>query len=115
MRFKLIFIIGIILGLLPIYTTLGWMYVYNSYPQYTQSEKVTHFKHIILHDLNLNLSFLSLQLFLCGAISIICFSILVRHSEVIEDKRKAKFNFTINLLLLIIVSIFTILNLWMSL
>lgn len=115
MRFKLFFIIGIILGLLPIYTTLGWMYVYNSYLHYSQAEKVKQFRHLILHDLNLNLSFLSFQLFLCGVISIICFSILVRHSEVIENKRSAKFDFTINLLLLIIVSIFTIINLWMSL
>lgn len=115
MRFKLFFIIGIVVGLMPIYSTLGWLYVFNVYPHYSHAEKVIHFKHLILHDISVNLGFLSLLLILCGAISIICFSISLRHSGAIENKYRAKFNFSINLLLLIIVSIFTALNLWMSL
>jgi len=112
MKNRLFFLTGIILGLIPVYTTLGWIYVFKSYPQFTQAEKVIQFKQVILCNKSVSEGLLSFLLLLCGALSITCFSILLRLTKKIENKRRANFQFIINLLLLIIVSVFTFFNFW---
>jgi hypothetical protein len=114
MKTKILAITGLILGIIPVYTLSGWIFVFNSHPNHTQTEKQTIYAKQILFDLKaFDTILLPILTILSGIVSVAIFSILLFKLSQIQDKNLSQtLMFILYLIVIIIVGLFTVLNLW---
>lgn len=115
MKKNILFLIGILLGCIPIYKSLGWIVFFNQNPELSQLEKVDKFYKEILFGINDFLSIIQVHLIVIfiGFISIFIFSrfLYQLNRKDIENKTKKVYKI-IYLALLIIISLFTFTNIF---
>lgn len=114
MKNRILVIIGVILGFIPVYTVLGWIYIFNHFPEASHIKKQSIFAKKILFGIDSinTLQFHLLTLFF-GFISVFIFGMfLSRLYQKINRKPSVKVYFTIYLTLLILFSLVTFLNIW---
>jgi hypothetical protein len=107
MKNKILYLIGSVLGIVPIYPIFWWIKTCLAFPDSTHSEWVSIYNETILFGLNSGVPSHLITIF-CGILSILCFSLLLHWRNKAGDKGIDK----LNLLLLIVVSIFTFLNIF---
>lgn len=114
MKTKILAIFGIILGMAPIYSYLGWLYVCISFPEISHEETVAIFDEKILFGIEaFSTTLFSILIVFSGLISIMIFSFLLFKLSQIQDKNLSqRFNFILCWIYIIIVGLFTTINLW---
>lgn len=112
MKNKLLFSTGTLLGILSLYPIIWWIYVFNSHIEASHQTKQEIYNETIFFAYNI-LTTLQTHLIIItfGIGSITCFGFLLSKSKERIDS-KSNFNFILNLILLILFSIVTFLNIW---
>ncbi|MBL4862416.1 MAG: hypothetical protein JKY09_05295 [Crocinitomicaceae bacterium] len=112
MKNKFLLIVGIILGIISAYPVLGWIYIYNTYSEVSHLEKQSYFLNTILFGAKKSdIGYINLLIIFFSLLSVFIFSILLHRLNKVESKK----HFVIYLMLLIVFSLFTFLNIWSAL
>jgi hypothetical protein len=112
MKDKILYIIGVICSLPPVYSIVSWLIHFNTQPKMEHLELVEIYREDFLFGYAGDVYKLGLIEIFFGAVSIACLGVLLDRTGRIKDNRKALKSKIVRLSLLIIVSIFTFLNIW---
>lgn len=112
MKNKILATLGIVIGFISVYPVVGWIYVFNVYSSNSQLEKRSIYFKTILFGVNPDYSKkIQLVFILFGIISLSIFTILLKSDRLLTyEKSRRNLYFTLFLILLIVFSIFTFLN-----
>lgn len=111
MKNKVLLFTGLLLGLISAYPPFGWIYVLNSYSEATRPEIRSVFYQKILFGLNTDYSLLfHTVVILLGLFSVSIFAVLLYKLSQTNTDNKTTF-FILYLILLIIFSLVSVLNL----
>lgn len=112
MKDKILFSLFFLAGAVPVYTFLGWIYVFNKYPDFSQIEKQGKFNQDIFFGIHATNSFsIKLIVILLGLSSIVF--LIVRLIKIQDKIRKSGLIF--NIVLIGIIAIFTLLSIFSAL
>ena len=114
MKKNIFLVLFLLLGLLPAYTFLGWIYIFNKYPFKTQIEKKLIYDQDLFFGVDLvKSSYFPLLILFIGLCSIIYFLIkLIRETK--RDNKKSR-SYFVFLGIIILYSFFFLLGAFMSL
>lgn len=103
-KYDILFLsIGTIFSIIPVYVGLGWIHVFNKYPELEQAEKVIHYDSEILFNLFSGRYSSALFALSCGLIA----GILLIVSLITSINRNDKFLKIVKILVLSINVLFT--------
>lgn len=109
MKDKIILSLFLLTGAVPVYTFLGWIYVFDKYPDFSQVEKQRKFNQDIFLGIHATDSFfMKLAVILLGLGSIAFF--IVRLVKI--QNKIGKSSQIVNIALTGIIAIFTLLSIW---
>ncbi len=100
----------ILAGLVPIYAVLGWIYIFNKYPNLDHLDKQYIYNSELFFGIKASNIGIILMIILLGFGSLLYF--IFKLISVQKEKNKRVFIFTIYLIFTIIVGLFTLLNVW---
>lgn len=103
MKTKISSLLFLIAGLFPIYYVISWIFVFNNYPEFAQEEKRTKFFNDFYFGIQVN----SIFAIVLGIISISYFLF-----RLVKKESKNKFENFLYILLIVLIFIFTLLNIW---
>lgn len=118
---KLFFVLGIVFGLIPLYTFLAWIYVYNKFYNNLSCDEIqasceklekNYADTVVFGFESLSRVQITFFSFLIGLISIGIFAFFVMRYQINKDKGLVinKLHFRICLVLLILFSLINLLN-----
>lgn len=114
MKEKILFSLAVIFGLIPVYTFLGWIIIFNKYPERTHLEKQQIYNNEIFFGINAtNNQFIGISIILFGVFAVLYLSLQLRKSE--GEKKISVSKFIIVLPLIILFGVFTLLSIFMIL
>lgn len=110
MKNKILFTVGVILGIISVYPILGWIYIFNVYSEASHIEKQSLFFQKFLFGIKQeDTEPVHFLIIFFGIVSVVIFGILIHR---LNGRVNKKVRFILYLTLLIIFSIFTFLNIW---
>jgi hypothetical protein len=111
MKQKVLYIIFLIAGTIPVYLFISWIYIFNNYPTLSQIEKQELYNQLFFGGFNITGN---LIIKLCVVVLGLC-SICYFSYQLFNKKNIQKNTLTLDILnaiLIIVFSIFTLLSIW---
>lgn len=108
MKTKILFLFFTVVGLIPAYTVLGWITIFNKYPKLSQVNKLQLFnREVFFGFADIQSFFIQGLVILAGICSIFYFI-----QNPIKNQHLKRLKLVAYIILLSIFSIFTLLNIW---
>jgi hypothetical protein len=112
MKNKILVGIGTLLGIIPVYTTLGWIIVYNLYPTISHVEKQKLFSTKILFGISSDLHKVTLFVVLSGLLAVFIYLLILLNLKKRALDTRNKGYFVLCVFLASFFLLFTLMQAW---